>query len=532
VKLVLKQQTSSSNKENIYRREENNMLKKEQLSSSGSLKGKSLLLLTCLVLLGLFLSIVVKDNAAIANQKTTINFSGKSYQLESSTSNGVVLVPVRQVANILGATLQWDSNSKTAVMTSKTEKIIINAAKKSANVNGKETPIDLVKLEEGRLLVPLSFVESLFKTNTNVIGIIGEKWYNNTPPGVLAQWQQSKHGQYGIGCSTCHGDDPTNIKKPSAGTCGSCHIDEYKEFLMSTHSIALEHAQSKNYAQYNGKQVEYKWQAYAPGGPDKFGCENCHNIGYIAEDNTMGDCSSCHSSHLFSLEQARSPEACNVCHAGPGHPQYESYIDSTHGKLYVTLRNKFDLSGSSKEFWARQETDPIPTPLCISCHMPQGTHNTRDGMAHDLYGQRVKDYEHQVDLMVNNCTTCHTENYARTWLGYADGVAKVTLARRDEARDMLTALRKEGLLRPTMEVTNSHPIAGQLSGVEKLFFDVGMAGNRARKGAYHMSPLWSGRLGWTDQSFALMEFRSEVDRLRREAELEKKLLELEKQLAK
>ncbi|KKM11435.1 hypothetical protein SY88_08380 [Clostridiales bacterium PH28_bin88] len=472
-----------------------------------------------------------QGDKAGTGQKATINVRGSDYQVESSVGNGTVLVSLRQVADLVGAKVQWDNKAKAAVVTSGTTRAVISAGKKSAMVNGKEVPLE-VKVVKGRVMVPLSFAEELFGYQGSSFGQISEEWHKSSPPSVIVQWEQSKHGQKGIGCNACHGNDPNNIKKPSAGTCGSCHSKELEEFSRSTHATALEHAQSKAYSEYNGKKVEYKWLSYARGGAEKFGCENCHQIGYIAEDGTKGDCSSCHSSHLFSLEQARKPEACNVCHAGSGHPQYESYIDSTHGKLYVTLGNQWDWSGSSKEFLARQEKDPFPTPVCITCHMPKGTHNTRNGMAHDLYGKRVADYDRQVDLMVANCTGCHTEDKARTWLGYADGMARVTLARNAEAKKELEALKKEGLLRPTMEVTNSHPIAGQLSGVEKLFFEVGMAANRARKGAYHMSAKWAGRLGWTEQSFLLMEFRSEVDRLRREAELEKKLSEMEKQLAK
>lgn len=133
---------------------------------------------------------------------------------------------------------------------------------------------------------------------------------------------------------------------------------------------------------------------------------------------------------------------------------------------------------------------------------------------------------------LNVCSTCHTEEFAREWLGYADEMAEYTLNRMREAKGMLEELKKDGLIRPTMEVTNAHPIAGQLSAVESYFFQVNMATNRARKGAYHMSSQWAGRQGWTDQSFGLMEFRSEVERLRTDAEREKRIQELEELIEK
>ncbi|NLK44923.1 MAG: hypothetical protein GX300_11090 [Tissierellia bacterium] len=363
--------------------------------------------------------------------------------------------------------------------------------------------------------------------------VLSEEWIINQPVGILTQWSKSKHAKEGVSCDVCHGSDPQNLEKPTPTTCGVCHNQQAEEFAMSTHSTAIVHAMSKDSSIYNGVEVEYKWQAYPEGGPDKWGCANCHSVGVINDDGSLGDCSSCHGSHEFSLQQARSPETCNGCHSGPGHPQYESYIESRHGILWQSLGDTWDLSGSTEEFWARQEVEPIGAPTCSTCHMPGGSHNTANGKAHDLYGNRMEDYDEEVTFMVeNSCNTCHTEEFAREWLGNANELAEYTLGRMREAKGMLEGLKKDGLIRPTMEITNAHPIAGQLSAVESLFFQVNMATNRARKGAYHMSSQWAGRQGWTDQSFGLMEFRSEVERLRTDAEREKRIQDLEELIKK
>lgn len=354
------------------------------------------------------------------------------------------------------------------------------------------------------------------------------EWKEGQPVGAVSQWSRSKHAEEGVNCSDCHGDDPQNMKTPTVTTCTPCHANQAEEFAQSTHSTAIVHAMSKDSTTYMGVEVDYKWQAYPEGGPDKWGCANCHSVGTINEDESLGDCNTCHDGHEYSLVEARSPETCSGCHAGPGHPQYESYMDSRHGAMYQTMGDEWDLSGTTAEFWARQETDPIGAPTCASCHMSQGSHNTANGMAHDLTGPRNDDFEEQVTFMVDNsCTTCHTEEYSREWLGNADEMAIYTYDRMNEAKKMLQGLREDGLIRPTMEVTNAHPIAGQLSAVESLFFKVNMDTNRARKGAYHMSPQWAGRQGWTDQSFDLMEFRSEVERLRADAERDAQIAALQ-----
>jgi hypothetical protein len=163
--------------------------------------------------------------------------------------------------------------------------------------------------------------------------------------------------------------------------------------------------------------------------------------------------------------------------------------------------------------------------------MPQGTHYTSQGKAHDLYGDRAEDYEEQVTFMVeNSCMNCHSEEYSREWLGKADEMAAYSKARIREAKKMLEELRKDGLIRDTMEVTNAHPIAGQLSAADSLWFRANMATNRAFKSAYHMSSQWAGRQGWTDQSFDLMEFRSELERLRADAERDRQIKELQELL--
>ncbi|NLJ57221.1 MAG: hypothetical protein GX339_00060 [Tissierellia bacterium] len=374
--------------------------------------------------------------------------------------------------------------------------------------------------------------ETAEKTAQEYIDQLPEEWKVGQPLIALNQWAESKHAAEGTNCWTCHGPDPENMKKPSAATCGTCHTQEFEDFSKSTHATAVVHAMSKDKTVYNGVEVEYKWQAYDEGGPDHWGCANCHSVGEISEeDGSLGDCATCHGNHAFSLEQARDPETCSACHAGPGHPQAESWTASRHGITWNTLGKDYDLSGTTEEFWARQEIDPMPAPTCQSCHMPEGTHYTSHGMAHTLGGDRAEDYEEQVNFMVeNSCTNCHSEKYAREWLGKADEMATYSKARIREAKKMLEELRADGLIRDTMEVTNAHPIAGQLSAADSLWFRANMATNRAFKGAYHMSTQWAGRQGWTDQSFDLMEFRSELERLRADAERDQRIKELEEML--
>ena len=72
------------------------------------------------------------------------------------------------------------------------------------------------------------------------------------------------------------------------------------------------------------------------------GCGGCHKIGIktdveIKELRKQGgqfgvaSCDSCHTRHLFSKKEAQQPQACQTCHMGIDHPQWEMYSSSKHG---------------------------------------------------------------------------------------------------------------------------------------------------------------------------------------------------------
>ena len=60
---------------------------------------------------------------------------------------------------------------------------------------------------------------------------------------------------------------------------------------------SLVHAMSRNKATYNGKEVEYKWQAYDAGGPDHWGTANCHSVGYVSEHDGSLGIVTCHGTY-------------------------------------------------------------------------------------------------------------------------------------------------------------------------------------------------------------------------------------------
>ena len=105
------------------------------------------------------------------------------------------------------------------------------------------------------------------------------------------------------------------------------------------------------------------------------GCGGCHKVGLKSEaEHTelqqqgrgfgMASCDACHTRHPFSLKEARQPQACQTCHMGFDHPQWEMYSASKHGVRALLKQN------------GRCRRAP-PRPTCQTCHMQEGNHEVR-----------------------------------------------------------------------------------------------------------------------------------------------------------
>jgi len=47
-----------------------------------------------------------------------------------------------------------------------------------------------------------------------------------------------------------------------------------------------------------------------------------------------------HTRHVFSVAEARQPQACQTCHMGFDHPQWEMYSTSKHGVRYMLKQTR------------------------------------------------------------------------------------------------------------------------------------------------------------------------------------------------
>ncbi len=205
--------------------------------------------------------------------------------------------------------------------------------------------------------------------------------------GLTQQWRDSAHAKVGVNCMDCHAADRAEPDAKehegqiiatlvSPKDCGRCHKVELEQQQGSVHAEA--HS-------LIAERVPALAHNLTGAAMQAAGCDQCHGsrvrvrgdgtldpatwpnsgIGRINPDGSKGSCSACHGRHLFSKAQAREPEACVRCHAGPDSPDKEIFEASKHGMLYVSGRDKMNLDADA---WVAGK-DYTAAPTCVTCHM-------------------------------------------------------------------------------------------------------------------------------------------------------------------
>jgi hypothetical protein len=255
------------------------------------------------------------------------------------------------------------------------------------------------------------------------------------------------------------------LNQPTTAMCQNCHTAEVAQFNQSRHGLPayVAVAGSKDLSPELLAMYEAIPEgSFAPDksrniiaqmeGPDitRFACENCHNIGKPAADNSVGQCQKCHQRHEFSLEQARKPETCNNCHIGPDHPQWEIYFESKHGIAYST-------GGEDWKWEAEPGTlsvSDFPAPTCATCHFSGfgsagTTHDAGDRLTWYLFApisERRPSWQDNRVRMQSVCGTCHNANFIETYYANADAATEAVNAFIVQSDEIRNALNAEGLL--------------------------------------------------------------------------------------
>jgi len=378
-------------------------------------------------------------------------------------------------------------------------------------------------------------------------------------PNIVSDWELSKHSKGGITCDVCHGDqhhsvkDVDQVKIPTPDTCGACHDRQLAQFTKGKHSFAWAAMKAM-------PTIHYQPMALIEG---MKGCGGCHKIGLKTDQEIrelrqttggfgVASCDSCHTRHTFSVAEAKQPEACQTCHMGFDHPQWEMYSSSKHGVRHTLIANK-----------AIPETSAAPT--CQTCHMQDGNHGVRTAWgflavrlpmpddkqwaadravilqalgvldpagkptarldivkAADVARLDQNDWQQERDKALKTCNQCHSSNFAKQQLAKGDDMVREADHLLAEAIRVVAALYKDGVLKkpanyayPFPDLLAFHDAPTVIE--QKLFVMHLEHRMRAFQGTFHQSPDYALWYGWSEMRRDLTEIRELAEQMRKGA---------------
>jgi len=291
------------------------------------------------------------------------------------------------------------------------------------------------------------------------------------------------------------------------------------------------------------------------------GCGGCHKIGIKTEAEIkelknqgagfgLASCDACHTRHLFSVKEARQPQACQTCHMGFDHPQWEMYSASKHGVRFLL-----------KQVGVLPKTAAAPT--CQTCHMQEGDHEVRaawgflavrlpmpedktwasarttilkalgvldpDGKpterfdvvkAADLARLSQADWQKERTKMMKACIQCHSSNFAKGELEKGDRMIREADLLMAEAIQIVAGLYADGTLEkpenypyPFPDLLTFHDAPTPIE--QRLFVMFMEHRMRTFQGTFHANPDYALWYGWSAMRRDLTEIRVLAQELRR-----------------
>lgn len=290
------------------------------------------------------------------------------------------------------------------------------------------------------------------------------------------------------------------------------------------------------------------------------GCGGCHKIGLKTEAEIkelkkggagfgLASCDACHTRHAFSVKEASQPQACQTCHMGFDHPQWEMYSSSKHGVRYLLKQN-----GTLPE--------TVAAPTCQTCHIQDGNHANRtawgflavrlpmpedkqwaadratilqglgvldpDGKptarldvvkAADVARLTQEDWQKERNKMVKTCNQCHSVNFAKAELGKGDIMIREADRLMAEAIHIIAELYKDDILAkpknyayafPDLLTFHDAPTPIELK-LFKMFLEHRM---RTFQGTFHANPDYALWYGWSSMQYDLTEIKEMAKELR------------------
>ena len=380
--------------------------------------------------------------------------------------------------------------------------------------------------------------------------------HSQVTPRVVSDWKLSKHSAQDVACPSCHGyehtsrDDVEKAQLALPQKCAECHETRVEQFKKGKHALA--------WSSMNAMPTVH-WQPMVQIEGLK-GCGSCHRLG-IKTDEEVKDleskgsgfgtasCDTCHTRHVFSVEEAKSPQACQTCHSGLDHPQWEMYSTAKHGTRYLLKQNKV-------------LPESVAAPTCQTCHMREGNHAVRTAwgflavrlpmpedpswtedrttilqalglldpsgnatprmtvlMGADVCRRTLESFQEEREKMLQVCHQCHSINFARSELAKGDQTIREADRLMASAIRTVAGLYSDGIL--TKSHTYPYPFPDLLtfsdapSVIEqKLFKMFSEYRMRAFQGAFHANPTYTFWFGWSPLQMTLTEINERAAALR------------------
>ena len=404
------------------------------------------------------------------------------------------------------------------------------------------------------------FIFCLFLTFLLAGGLFGQEClecHKKVTSNIVSDWQLSKHSQNDVDCGVCHGEehmsaqDVAKVLIPTPATCANCHETQVTQFKKGKHALgwaamkAMPTAHAQPIALMEGMK----------------GCGGCHKIGLKSEAEIeelkkagagfgRASCDSCHTRHIFSATEAKQPQACQTCHMGFDHPQWEMYSASKHGVRFLLKQNK-----------TLPET--VAAPTCQTCHMDEKNHEVRtawgflavrlpmpedkqwaEDRATILQGLGVLDpegnptarlevvkaadvarltqeaWQKERDKMLGVCNRCHSLNFARGELEKGDQMIKEVDHLMAEAIRIVAGLYKDGIIPkpesyayPFPDLLTFHDAPTEVE--QKLFVMFLEHRMRSFQGTFHANPDYALWYGWSEMRQSLQEIKTSAAEMRK-----------------
>jgi hypothetical protein len=389
--------------------------------------------------------------------------------------------------------------------------------------------------------------------------------------GHVTDWESSAHAEMGVDCSVCHGTDHQTdtdaplVRLPDESVCGECHTDQFEQFQKGKHNHGWKSLNAINV-------THLEPDALMEGGR---GCGGCHNMG-IKTDAERQDlkkkgnryqnnsCDECHTRHTFAKSEAQDPHACQQCHMGYDHPQWEMWSSAKHGTRWFT-----------KEAGRLPKDAAVPT--CQTCHLPNGTHTNRT--AWGFFGVRLplpvdkewaddrttilkalgilnpktgaptkrleavknldmarlteEDWQNERNKMIAICSQCHSKTYAENQLKLGDEIMQKADRLMAQAIDIVASLYEDGIIQKPAEYEFAYPdffyfmrTGGKsmetMSHIDQVLFEMYMKHRmRTYQGCFHVNPDYAYWYGWAMMTKDLGEIEELAHLLRKTHEPKK-----------